>query len=340
LSFVAAVEPWYADAVDLGSGPTRSTANDCMPSRRYTIVLTAQTSGTTRQVTLSARPVIAFACAALTLPVLVGLGAAWKGRNDVAALYASHGALEAENANYRAATEALSGQIESLQSAIVDLSARAALDPGLAQAMERLPAIVKARAMGGGPAVDRSVRAQEPYVRALTALAGPEDTFGMLRTLLEGLESRLLAVRGFVDRRNALAAATPSLWPARGWLTSSMGARRDPMTGSPDYHAGVDIAAETGQPVYATAEGTVTDAGYQNAYGNLVVLDHGFGLQTRYGHLSALTVTKGDHVKRGDIVGRVGATGRATGPHLHYEVQANGRLLNPLRLLTQKPRDR
>jgi murein DD-endopeptidase MepM/ murein hydrolase activator NlpD len=206
--------------------------------------------------------------------------------------------------------------------------------------MDRLPALVKARAMGGG-STGATPKSEEAYVRALTALTGPDDTFGLLRTLLEGLESRLMTVRGFVEKRNALAAATPSIWPANGWLTSTMGTRQDPMTGAADFHAGLDIAAEQGQPVYATAAGTVTSAEYHNAYGNLIVLDHGFGLQTRYGHLSAFGVNKGQTVKRGDIIGRVGATGKATGSHLHYEVLANGRLVNPLELLTQqRPRDR
>lgn len=311
-----------------------------MASRRYTIVLTDKTSGVVRQFTLSAKPVIAVACAALTLPVLIGAGAAWKGRQDVSSLIAGYKALEAENASYREATESLSGQITSLQSAVVDLGAQSALDPTLAHAMEKLPALVKARAMGGGTP-GTPVKNQEAYVRALTALTGPEDTFGLLRGLLEGLESRLLTVRGFVERRNALAAATPSIWPANGWLTSTMGRRQDPVNGGDDFHAGLDIAAEKGRPIYATAEGTVRSAEYHNAYGNLIVLDHGFGIETRYGHLSAFNVTKGQTVKRGDIIGRVGATGKATGPHLHYEVLANGRLLNPLQLLTQqKPRDR
>jgi murein DD-endopeptidase MepM/ murein hydrolase activator NlpD len=307
--------------------------------RRYTIVLTNQSTGVTRHLSVSARPVLAVACAALTLPVLVGLGAAWKGRADVADLYASQKALELENSNYRAATEALSGQIEQLQAAVGDLGTRSTLDPSLAAAMEKLPALVKARAMGGGN-VDPQPKTQEAYVKALSALAGPEDTFGLLRTVLEGLETRLLTVRGFVEQRNALANATPSIWPANGWLTSTMGRRQDPMTGADDFHKGLDIAAEKGTPVYATAAGTVSTRGYQNAYGNLIVLDHGFGLETRYGHLSAFSVNEGDTVKRGDIIGRVGATGRATGSHLHYEVIAGGRLLNPLQLLTQKPRDR
>ena len=312
-----------------------------MASRRYFIVLTDAKAGVVRQFTISVRPVLAVACAALTLPVLVGTGIAWKGRSDVAALFANQRALEAENASYRAATDSLAGQIESLQGALADLGTQSALDPPLAQAMEKLPALVKARAMGGGGHAAEPVKNQDAYLRALSTFTGPDDTFGLLRTLLEGLESRLLDVRGFVERRNALAAATPSIWPANGWLTSTMGRRQDPMTGGDDFHAGLDIAAEKGQPVYATAEGAVTAAEYHRAYGNMIVLDHGFGIQTRYGHLSELGVSKGEKVKRGDIIGRVGATGRATGSHLHYEVLANGRLLNPLQLLTQsKPRDR
>jgi murein DD-endopeptidase MepM/ murein hydrolase activator NlpD len=314
-----------------------------MAARRYSIVLTDTTTGVVRQFTISVKPVLAVACAALTLPVLVGTGIAWKGRSDVASIFATQKALEAENASYRSATASLAGQIESLQGALADLGARSALDPPLAQAMEKLPALVKARAMGGGggsPA-GPGVTSQEAYLRALSSFTAPDDTFGLLRTLLEGLESRLLDVRGFVEKRNALAAATPSIWPANGWLTSTMGKRQDPVTGGDDFHAGLDIAAETGQPVYATAEGTVKDAAYHHAYGNTIVLDHGFGIETRYGHLSELGVSKGQTVKRGDTIGRVGATGRATGSHLHYEVLANGRLLNPLQLLTQsKPRDR
>ncbi len=287
---------------------------------------------------MSARPAVVFACAVATLPVLVGIGAAWKTKAEVTDLYANQRALELENASYRTATAELSGQIQSLQTAITDLGARAALDPGIARAMETLPAFVKSRAMGGG-VTSPSKQEATSYTNALTALANPEDTFGLLRTLLEGLESRLNVVQRNVDRRNALANATPSIWPAHGWLTSTMGRRTDPMTGGADYHPGLDIAGDKGQAVYATADGVVTHAGRQGAYGNLITIDHGFGLETRYGHLSGFQVRQGDRVQRGDLIGRLGATGRATGTHLHYEVLANGRLLNPLRLLTQqKPR--
>jgi murein DD-endopeptidase MepM/ murein hydrolase activator NlpD len=312
-----------------------------MPKRRYTILVADRASGVVRRVTISAAPAVAAVCAAVTLPVLIGVGAAWKAKSDVAQLYVSHRALEAENSNYRGATQALSEQIATLQAAVADLGSRAALDPGLARAMERLPALVKARAMGGSAAAAAPSQTQSAYARTLSALSSPEDTFGLLRNVLQGLESRLHAVRSNVDKRNALAEATPSIWPAHGWLSSVMGSRRDPVNGGRDFHAGLDIAGDRGQPVYATASGYITHAGYQGAYGNLVVIDHGFGLQTRYGHLSSFSVHEGKRVKRGDVIGTLGSTGRATGNHLHYEVHANGRLLNPLQLLTQqKPRDR
>ncbi len=306
-----------------------------MKSRRYTIVVADRSSGVLRRATISVRPLAITFCAVLALPILIGLGAAWKAKSDVSDLEASYAALELENTSYRAATEALAGQIHSLQSAVTDLGSKSTLDPNLARAIEKLPARVKSRAMGGGSTeVERATRA------ALSAMPRPEDTFGLLRTLLEGLETRLHIVRTAVDRRNALAAATPSIWPAHGWLSSTVGMRKDPGTGGADFHSGLDIAGDKGDPVYATAAGKVTFAGYQGNYGKLVVIDHGFGLQSRYGHLSNYKVGAGFHVNRGDQIGQVGATGRTTGSHLHYEVHANGRLLNPLQLLTQTPRGR
>jgi murein DD-endopeptidase MepM/ murein hydrolase activator NlpD len=312
-----------------------------MPSRRYTILIADRTSGVVRRVTISARPAVAVACAVVTLPVLMGIGAAWKAKSDVTHLYASRQALETENSNFRSATGALSGQIESLQSVIADLGARSTIDPDVSRAIDKLPALVKARAMGGSVGVSTYTQPDTGYAKTLSALASPDDTFGLLRTVLQGLESRLHDVRSDVDKRNALAAATPSIWPVHGWLSSTMGYRRDPITGGADYHSGLDIVGERGQPVHATASGRVTHVGRQGAYGNLVIVDHGFGLQTKYGHLSGFSVKHGDRVKRGDVIGRMGSTGRSTGTHLHYEVLANGRLLNPLQLLTQqKPRDR
>jgi murein DD-endopeptidase MepM/ murein hydrolase activator NlpD len=162
----------------------------------------------------------------------------------------------------------------------------------------------------------------------------------VLRALLQGLESRLRYVRRDVERREALAASTPSIWPAQGWLTGTFGGRSDPFTGEPGYHQGLDISTEKGQPVFATADGVVDAAAYTGDYGNLIVIKHGFGLATRYGHLSAFAVKPGVSVKRGDVIGYVGSTGRSTGAHLHYEILANGKPTNPLLLLTQPAANR
>ena len=297
-----------------------------MLSKRYTLVLADRTTGVVRRFTVSLKPVLVAVVTIVTLPILIGTGAALKARYDVSNLYASHAILEFENANYRTATEQLAGQIMALQTAMSDLGAKAALDPSLQNSMDKLPAVVKSRAMGG-PTANTTIALVTP------GLSSPENTFGLLKDLLSGLEDRLQTVRSDVNKRNQLAAATPSIWPTHGWLSSSMGNRADPFTGEKDFHPGLDISADKGDPVYATADGKVVNASAAGNYGNLVVLDHGYGLETRYGHLSAFKVKQGQAVKRGDLLGLVGSTGRATSSHLHYEVRANGRILNPLQLL-------
>ena len=114
-------------------------------------------------------------------------------------------------------------------------------------------------------------------------------------------------------------AATPSVWPVAGWLTSSYGKRKDPFTHEADFHPGLDISADYGQPVLATGDATVDRPAPNGAYGNMVTLDHGFGIVTKYGHLSRIAVIGDQRVKRNDVIGYVGSTGRSTGSHLHYE---------------------
>jgi len=282
-----------------------------------------------RRLTIRLRPALAGVAVALMIPVLIGLGARWSALAEIEQLHARNTVLQVENSSYRAATGELTTQIQSLEGVIDDLGERASLDPAEAQAMKKLPAIVKTRAAGG-----TQPNAALSSVVA-TALASPEDTFGVLRGLLQGLESRLRYVRRDVEKREALASSTPSIWPAQGWLTGYFGGRSDPFTGEPAQHQGIDISTEKGQPVFATADGVVDGAAYSGDYGNLIVLKHGFGLATRYGHLSKFAVKPGDRVKRGDVIGYVGSTGRSTGAHLHYEILTNGRLINPLQLLTQ-----
>jgi murein DD-endopeptidase MepM/ murein hydrolase activator NlpD len=299
-----------------------------MRSRHYTVLVTDLSSGVVRRLGFRLRPALLGAVGVLTLPVLMGLGARWSAQAEIDQLKSENLALQAENGNYRGATGELTGQIQSLEDVINDLGARAKLDPQQAKAIQKLPAVVKAKAAGG-------VTPNRAFNDVLSSLSSPEDTFGVLRNVLQGLENRLNYVRRNVETREALAGATPSIWPVNGWLTGTFGGRSDPFTGEPGFHQGIDIATDKGHPVYATADGQVESAAAAGDYGNLLVINHAFGLTTRYGHLGAFAVSPGQAVKRGDIIGYVGSTGRSTGTHLHYEVLANGNLMNPLDLLTK-----
>lgn len=133
----------------------------------------------------------------------------------------------------------------------------------------------------------------------------------------------------FFRSQTSLLSATPTIWPTRGWVTSGFGYRKSPFTGLRENHEGWDIAARAGSSVRATADGVVAVAGREYGYGNLVEIDHGYGIVTRFGHNSKHLVEVGERVKRGQIIALVGSTGRSTGPHLHYEVLLNGVPVNP-----------
>ena len=301
-----------------------------MSRRRYTVLVADRSSGVVRRFTISLRTTATIVATVFTLPVLIGLGAKWGAHAELHQLQTTNATLQIENGNFRASTGELTTQIQSLEGVIDELGARASLDPEQARAMSKLPAIVKQKAAGGNAQANAAI---SNVVSTLTAT--PEDTFGMLKGVLQGLENRLRYVRRDVEQQEKLAAATPSMWPAHGWLTGTFGGRADPFTSEPGFHQGIDISTEKGSPVFATADGTVDSASFSGDYGNLIVLRHDFGLATRYAHLSAYKVKPGQSVKRGDIIGYVGSTGRSTGAHLHYEILANGALLNPLQLLTQ-----
>lgn len=133
------------------------------------------------------------------------------------------------------------------------------------------------------------------------------------------------------------AHTQPSLWPVDGQLRSSFGGRSDPFSGEGTFHTGIDLAAPKGTPVHVTADGVIASAGWAGAYGKLVVVDHGNGLETYYAHLSQFLVLPGQEVLRGQIIALSGGTGRATGPHIHYEVRLGGTPINPYKYL-KKPR--
>lgn len=161
---------------------------------------------------------------------------------------------------------------------------------------------------------------------------------------LHGLESRAGHLSGQIEEVAAKLeqqlvwiSSTPAIAPARGIVTSGFGYRRDPVHGGRAFHQGLDIAAAPGQPVRASADGVITRAGRIGGLGKAVYVAHGFGLTSRYGHMSKLAVQPGQKVKRGDVIGYVGNSGRSTGYHLHYEVHLDGKPVNPLAYILDSP---
>lgn len=210
--------------------------------------------------------------------------------------------LRAENNQQRQELEKLNSRVEKVE----DTSRRLAEKSGVVEAETALPGT-------GGPELPLDEMALATLTSKMSRLE--EDMRSYEQVLRE---------RGY----------TPTIWPVDGKLEGGFGGRRNPF-GGPGYefHTGQDIEAPMGAPVVAGASGRISFVGWQNGYGQLVIVDHGGGLSTRYGHLSHIDVDLGQVVSRGQLVGKVGSTGRSTGPHLHYEVRINEEAVNPIQYL-------
>jgi murein DD-endopeptidase MepM/ murein hydrolase activator NlpD len=220
---------------------------------------------------------------------------------------AAHLRIEAENQRLRFENDRQRFELNELNSriqAVEDTSRKLAEKSGLVE--EALPGT-------GGPALPLDV-----------------NGFAALENKMRNLERNMSAHENFLRDRGY----TPTVWPVVGKLESGFGGRGNPFGGGGyEFHSGQDIEAAWGDPVVAGASGSVTFVGWQNGYGQLIVIDHGGGLTTRYGHLSHIDVSQGQIVARSQFIGRVGSTGRSTGPHLHYEVRYNDEPVNPLQYL-------
>jgi murein DD-endopeptidase MepM/ murein hydrolase activator NlpD len=167
----------------------------------------------------------------------------------------------------------------------------------------------------------------------------PEDMTGLqqqinsLRLAIDIRRESQEEVRDLLNDKHSLALATPTGWPTKGWLTSYFGVRPSPYTGARKMHEGLDIAANTGTLVTATADGIVVKATTESGFGKVVMIDHGYGYRTIFAHNSKILVKSGTRIKRGDKISEVGNTGRSTGSHLHYEVRLNGVPVNPRKFL-------
>lgn len=191
-----------------------------------------------------------------------------------------------------------------------------------------------------------TLKKAENQFRALFALKSREEILESLDTSdsgsidMENLKYQIKItmetvgeIKDYLSQQRDIYFATPKGWPAEGRITSAFGNRVHPMSGKKDYHSGIDIAADPGTSVHATADGIVSFAGFSGGNGNLVVIEHGFGFSTFYAHNKKVNVKVGQKIKRGDVISYIGSTGSSTGPHVHYEVWEDGKALNPYKFL-------
>lgn len=197
--------------------------------------------------------------------------------------------------------------------------------------------------------------AEETSLPQLPSLAGlPGSTFGMdkahpkiamneftvkvggLKETADQVEQRLQRVYELKQDKVSYWASVPTLWPVQGFVTSGFGYRHAPLAGASRFHEGIDIAGPVGTPIKAPADGVVTFAGYKNGLGKVVVVDHGYGISTMYGHNATIDVAEGDRVKRGTLISSIGMTGRTTGPHLHYQVMVDGVPIDPMKYIADR----
>ncbi len=197
--------------------------------------------------------------------------------------------------------------------------------------------------------------AEEVTLPQLPSLAGlPGRVFGMdsihpklamkefsvkvdgLKETADQVEQRLQRVYELKQDKVSYWASVPSIWPVQGFVTSGFGSRHAPLRGGTRFHEGVDIASPVGTPVKAPADGVVTFAGYKGGLGKVVVVDHGYGISTMYGHNAVIEVAEGDRVKRGMVIASIGMTGRTTGPHLHYQVMVDGVPIDPMKYIADR----
>lgn len=272
---------------------------------------------------------------ALVATVLVALGASgWAVLGHSSRLKDAYlvETLANQNKELRGEIDALTGELETLERQVAqnfDFQNRARIIANLDDLDQDV-----AQVGVGGPPVELS--------QSLSSIDGrTRERLFTARTDIEKLlRQARLQTRDYEEILSSLESAnekirtTPSLRPVtRGFVSSRFGWRMDPITGRRSMHRGVDFSARMGTPVYTTADGVVTYSGVEQTYGNVVEISHGRGFTTRYAHLQRRLVQKGQHITRGDVVGRVGSTGRSTFSHLHYEIEHEGERVDPLRFV-------
>ncbi len=225
--------------------------------------------------------------------------------------------------------ETLKKQYQQLQSTVNDANQRLDSLQSLATEVAMTYGVLRYHPVAFDES-DNPVDAQDAFDRSVEQYTFLKRNAAAIAISSSGLH--LLSPMSLAD-----SAYTPKSWPVLGHITDSFGERLDPFSGEGTFHTGVDVATDYGAPVHATADGIITTAENHAGYGRLVVIDHGFGITSWYAHLSSFSAIPGARVKRGEVVGYTGISGRSTGPHVHYEVRMNNAPINPWRYMKSTP---
>ena len=237
---------------------------------------------------------------------------------EVYQLRAQNTVLTSKNEEYQQTSVQLQAKVANLQSIVTKLGVMAGLEQVLPDP--------KVGGVGGLSRTETlSPSAEGENLKAIDAN-------------LSRLTEKSRKLEAFYQDQRVMLSSTPSVWPVHGYLSASFGNRVDPFTGQYDFHPGLDISSPLGTKVEAPADGVVVSCGDKGGYGNAIVIDHKYGIVTRYAHLSGFNVKPGQRVKRGDVIGFVGNSGKSTAPHLHYEVWVNDQAQNPIHYILDEYR--
>lgn len=298
---------------------------------RYTLVLFRSGSGVHRKLTLPVKQVkrvlwlLAPGLCALFMGALVAIAlylVNLHNINDYSRLAKKNRELEKQISFFSQRMTDLYDQFTNLKesNARVKVLANLAITPGQ----------IETKSVGGPDPLAAELTVSSIDVERKQQLVRMHRELQRLELDIAHEEGDLRHLSAHLKEQQTLLNFTPSVWPVRGWISSRFGYRVSPFTGRRELHKGLDIVNRAGTPVVVTADGQVVFAGYKGGYGKMVIVDHGLGKVTKYGHLSKIDVRNGDSVIRGQELGRLGNTGRSTGPHLHYEVVLNGKAVNPV----------
>lgn len=294
-----------------------------MVSDSYTVIVVPHAKARFRKVQLSLRltkwagAAIA-GTAAVVAVILVHYAVIQREVRELRHLRAENAALVAKTKEY----EQLGVKLRTLQGMVTKLGVMAGLESTVATGAA---SVAPPTAGLGG-------------ITGPQALVPPQESIGGMHQTVAALAAQSSRLETFYRDQTLLLSSTPSIWPVRGYVSAAFGNRLDPFTRQRDFHPGIDISTPIGTRIHAPADGVVVSSKADGGYGNALVVDHGYGVVTRYGHMAGFAVKEGQRVRRGDVLGYVGNTGRSTGPHLHYEVWVRDQAQNPIHFILDEYR--